>query len=386
MPRTSSRSSKKPDSPTRGPQSASGQGILRGMKGSAGLLIDPNRPGDEVWVPAKLVKRYHLIEGATVAGPVRKGKPRPELTDVERVCGLSPDLFQERTAFKQLVAVDPNERFRLSAVGEPTALPAMRIIDLVAPIGKGTRGLIVSPPKAGKTMLLEQLAQAIHAGDPETRIIVLLIDERPEEVTFFQRAVDAEVFASSSDQRLQEHVALAELMLAHIRIELECGRDVVVLLDSLTRMARTFNLKGSGRGGGRSLSGGLEAGALEIPRRFFGLARNIEDGGSVTILATALVDTGSRLDQVVFEEFKGTGNSEIVLDRSLAEARLFPAINVTASGTRKAHLLYSPDEYQRLIKLQRALAERPPKQALTSLLQLLEKYPSNEALLGTIPL
>jgi transcription termination factor Rho len=287
MPRTSSRSSKKPDSPTRGPQSASGQGILRGMKGSAGLLIDPNRPGDEVWVPAKLVKRYHLIEGATVAGPVRKGKPRPELTDVERVCGLSPDLFQERTAFKQLVAVDPNERFRLSAVGEPTALPAMRIIDLVAPIGKGTRGLIVSPPKAGKTMLLEQLAQAIHAGDPETRIIVLLIDERPEEVTFFQRAVDAEVFASSSDQRLQEHVALAELMLAHIRIELECGRDVVVLLDSLTRMARTFNLKGSGRGGGRSLSGGLEAGALEIPRRFFGLARNIEDGGSVTILATA---------------------------------------------------------------------------------------------------
>jgi len=356
------------------------------MKGGAGLLIDPNQPGDEVWVPAKLVKRYHLVEGATVAGPVQKGKPRPELTGVESVCGLPPDLFQKRTAFKRLVAVDPNERFRLAASGEPTALPAMRIVDLIAPIGKGTRGLIVSPPKAGKTMLLEQLAQAIRAGDPETRIIVLLIDERPEEVTFFQRAVDAEVFASSSDQRLQEHVALAELMLAHIRTELECGRDVVVLLDSLTRMARTFNLKGSGRGGGRSLSGGLEAGALEIPRRFFGLARNIEDGGSVTILATALVDTGSRLDQVVFEEFKGTGNSEIVLDRSLAEARLFPAINVTASGTRKAHLLYSPDEYQRLIKLQRALAERPPKQALTSLLQLLEKYPNNEALLETIPL
>ena len=337
-------------------------------------------------MPAKLVKRYHLVEGATVAGPVRKGKPRPELTGVESVCGLSPDLYQKRPAFKRLVAVDPSDRFRLAASGEPAALPAMRIVDLIAPIGKGTRGLIVSPPKAGKTMLLEQLAQAIRAGDPETRIIVLLIDERPEEVTFFQRAVDAEVFASSSDQRLQEHVALAELMLAHIRTELECGRDVVVLLDSLTRMARTFNLKGSGRGGGRSLSGGLEAGALEIPRRFFGLARNIEDGGSVTILATALVDTGSRLDQVVFEEFKGTGNSEIVLDRSLAEARLFPAINVTASGTRKAHLLYSPDEYQRLIKLQRALAERPPKQALTSLLQLLEKYPNNEALLETIPL
>jgi transcription termination factor Rho len=260
----------------------------------------------------------------------------------------------------------------------------MRIIDLVAPIGKGTRGLIVSPPKAGKTTLLEQIAQGIRAGDPEVRIIVLLIDERPEEVTFFRRTVQAEVFASSSDQRLEEHVALSELMLAHIRTELECGHDVVVLVDSLTRMTRTFNLKGSGRGGGRSLSGGLEAGATEIPRRFFGLARNIEAGGSVTIIATILVDTGSRLDQVVFEEFKGTGNSEIVLDRALAEARLFPAINLTASSTRKAHLLYSGDEYQRLVKLQRALAERPPKQALTALFGLLDKYPNNEQLLQAI--
>jgi transcription termination factor Rho len=382
MARASRKSLKDRDPPSIDPESASGRGILKGMKGGEGLLVDPNRPEEEVWVSARLVKRYRLVEGATIAGPVRKGKPRPQLIDVESVCGLTPEAFQERTTFKRLVAVDPNERFRLAASGET----AMRIVDLVAPIGKGTRGLIVSPPKAGKTMLLEQLAQAIRAGDPETRIIVLLIDERPEEVTFFQRAVEAEVFASSSDQRLREHVALAELMLAHIRTELECGRNVVVLLDSLTRMARTFNLEGSGRGGGRSLSGGLEAGALEIPRRFFGLARNIEDGGSVTILATALVDTGSRLDQVVFEEFKGTGNSEIVLDRSLAEARLFPAINVTASGTRKAHLLYKPDEYQRLIKLQRALAERPTKQALTSLLQLLEKYPTNEALLETIPI
>jgi transcription termination factor Rho len=235
-------------------------------------------------------------------------------------------------------------------------------------------------------MLLEQLAQAIRAGDPETRIIVLLIDERPEEVTFFRRTVDAEVFASSSDRRLQEHVDLAELMLAHIRTELECSRDVVVLMDSLTRMTRTFNLKGSGRGRGRSLSGGLEAGALEIPRRFFGLARNVEGGGSVTILATVLVDTGSRLDQVIFEEFKGTGNSEIVLDRSLAEAHIFPAIDLVASGTRKAHLLYDPDDYRRLAKLQRALAERPTKHALTSLLQLLEKYPSNAELLQTIPI
>jgi transcription termination factor Rho len=345
------------------------------------MLINPSQPQDEIWVPARIVNKYRLVEGATVAGPVQSGKPRPQLVSVESVCGLPPETFQGRTPFRQLVAIDPNERFLLAAGGED----AMRIVDLVAPIGKGTRGLIVSPPKAGKTLLLEQLAQAIRASDPETRIVVLLIDERPEEVTFFQRTVDAEVFASSSDRSLQEHVGLAELMLAHIRIELECGRDVVVLVDSLTRMARTYNLAGSNRGRGRTLSGGLEAGAMEIPRRFFGLARNVEDGGSVTILATILVDTGSRLDQVIFEEFKGTGNSEIVLDRSLAEERMFPAIHLTASGTRKAHLLYEPDEYRRLAKLQRALAERPPKQALTSLLRLLEKYPSNKELLQTIP-
>jgi transcription termination factor Rho len=335
----------------------------------------------EIHVPARLIRAHGLPKGATVSGPVRQGKPRPQLTAVQSVCGLSPETFQERTPFDQLIPVDPSERFHLAASGDP----GMRIVDLVAPIGKGTRGLIVSPPKAGKTLLLEQIAQAIRSGDPQTRLIVLLIDERPEEVTFFRRAVDAEVFASSSDRSLREHVALAELMLAHIRTELECGRDIVVLVDSLTRMARTYNLQGPRRGGGRSLSGGLEAGALEIPRRFFGLARNVENGGSVTILATVLVDTDSRLDQVIYEEFKGTGNSELVLDRSLAEARLFPAINLTASGTRKAHLLYAPDDYERLVRLQRALAQRPTKQALTSLLQLLEKHPTNEALLQAIP-
>jgi len=316
-----------------------------------------------------------------VLGTVKPGKPRPQLTAIQSICDLSPDAFQERTPFDQLIPIDPDERFHLADSGDP----AMRMVDLVAPIGKGTRGLIVSPPKAGKTLLLEQTAQAIRAGDPETRLIVLLIDERPEEVTFFRRALDAEVFASSADRSLRDHVALAELMLAHIRIELECGRDIVVLVDSLTRMARTYNLQGSNRGRGRSLSGGLEAGAMEIPRRFFGLARNIENGGSVTILATVLVDTDSRLDQVIFEEFKGTGNSELVLDRSLAEARLFPAINLTASGTRKAHLLYPPDQYDRLVRLQRALAQRSPKQALVALLQLLEKHPTNEALLQAIP-
>jgi len=356
------------------------RGILRAGKKRDGHLVDLEGLAPDVYVPARLVKQHGLVEGATVSGPGQQAKQGPALAAVESICGLSPAEFQDRIPFEQLIAIDPDERFRLAEAGDT----AMRAVDLVAPIGKGTRGLIVSPPKAGKTMLLEQLATAIHTTEPEARIVILLIDERPEEVTFFRRAVDAEVFASSSDRPLHEHIALSELMLAHIRVELECGRDVVVLVDSLTRMTRTFNLRGSDRGRGRSLSGGLEAGALQIPRRFFGVARNIEGGGSVTILATILVDTGSRLDQVVFEEFKGTGNCEIVLDRDLAEGRIFPAVDIRASGTRKDHLLYPPDEYARLTKLRRALAGRSTKDATLTLLQLLDKYPTNEELLAQI--
>ena len=225
------------------------------------------------------------------------------------ICALTPEEFKARTPFERLVAIDPHERFRLGDGGNPT----MRIVELIAPIGKGTRGLVVAPPKAGKTQILAEIAAAIHRSEPEARIIVLLIDERPEEVTHFRRAVPAEVLASSSDQGLSAHVNLAELTMAHVRCELECGRHVVVLLDSITRMTRAFNL--SGRGAGRTMSGGIDAKALEIPRRFFGLARNIENGGSVTVIATALIDTGSRMDDLIFEEFKSTGNSEIVLSR-----------------------------------------------------------------------
>jgi transcription termination factor Rho len=350
-------------------------GILERTEKGAGVF-DSNV--GEVLVPAQLMQAYGLVVGATVAGPVGQGKRGPELVAVESVCGLAPQVFQKRTPYDRLTAISPCQRFHLATTGETS----MRIVDLVAPIGKGTRGLIVSPPKAGKTTLLEHIAKAVHADDPQTRIIILLIDERPEEVTHFRRAVEAEVFASSNDQSAQEHVALAELMLAHIRAELECGHDVVVLVDSLTRMGRTFNLTRAGAG--RTLSGGLDAGALEIPRRFFGLARNVEEGGSVTIIATALIDTGSRMDQLIYEEFKGTGNSEIVLDRSLAQAYIFPAINLHASSTRKMERLYSPDEVRRLILLQRGLAERPPREALLALLKLLEQYPTNEELLASI--
>lgn len=349
-------------------------------------MHNPTNSRDRVFVPAKLIRDHRLSEGATVTGriretPVRGGKKDPQLTMVETVCGLPPKDFQRRTPFRRLIAIDPTERFNLAVTGET----AMRLIDLVAPIGKGTRGLIVAPPKAGKTVLLEQIAIAIRATDLETRLIVLLIDERPEEVTHLRRAIPgAEVFASSSDRPVKEHIELVELMLAHIRTELECGRDVVVLLDSLTRLVRAFNLKGSRAGRSRTLSGGVEAEALQIPRRFFGLARNIENGGSVTILATVLVDTGSRMDQFIFEEFKGTGNSEIVLDRSLAEAYIFPAINLPASGTRKEERLYSPDTSRRLVKLRRALAGHPPKDAMLYLQNLLAKYPTNTELLQSI--
>ena len=362
------------------------RGILKLTSRGAGLLLDPERAfrpaGDDVRVPARLVREYGLVEGANVTGPVQAGKRGPELAAVAAISGLSPKQFRGRTPFDRLIAVSPSERFRLAAGGEIS----MRVVDLIAPIGKGTRGLIVSPPKAGKTTLLARIARGLRASDPDTRIIMLLIDERPEEVTYFRRSVDAEVFASSSDQPIREHVALIELMLAHIRVELECGRDVVVLVDSLTRLVRAFNLRGSsGRDRGRSLSGGLEAGAVEVPRRFFGLARNVEGGGSVTIIATALVDTGSRMDQVIYEEFKGTGNSELVLDRTLAEAAIYPAINLLASSTRNEDRLYDGDDVQRLARLRRALAKRSPRAALTGLLELLERYPTNAGLLQAIP-
>jgi transcription termination factor Rho len=360
-----------------------GSGILRLTKNGAGILYNPAESTEAVRVPAELIREYSLPEGAIVSGAVQGGTRGAQLATVEAIGGLAPEEFQRRTPFRDLVAIDPCDRFDLAASGETS----MRLIDLVAPIGKGTRGLIVAPPQAGKTTLLEQLAGAIRSSDPETRLILLLIDERPEEVTHFRRAVaGAEVFASSSDQPVREHVELSELMLAHIRSELECGRDVVVLVDSMTRLVRAFNLRGSRRGPSRTLSGGVEAEALQIPRRFFGLARNIENGGSVTILATVLIDTGSRMDQFIFEEFKGTGNSEIVLDRSLAEAYIFPAINLPASSTRKEERLYSSDNSKRLARLRRALAGRSPREALEYLLGLLEKYPTNEELLQSIKL
>lgn len=354
-------------------------GVLALLPRGGGFLRSPEnsfRPtNDDAWVSAQLIREYGLPEGALVTGQVRRGDRGYQLASVDTICGLAPEQFRARTPFERLVAISPNARFRLGDGGNVS----MRIVELIAPIGKGTRGLIAAPPQSGKTQILEQLAQAIHATAPATRIIALLIDERPEEVTHFRRQVQAEVLASSNDEPIESHVALAELTMAHVRCELECGRDVVILIDSITRMSRAFNLHGAGAR--RTMSGGIDAKALEIPRRFFGLARNIEKGGSVTVIATALIETGSRMDDYIYEEFKSTGNSEIVLDRSLAEARIFPAMNLLASSTRKEELLYSPAELPRLATLRRWLATGNPKAAMKGILKLIEATKTNSELL-----
>ncbi len=367
------------------PKIEEGSGILKKNKRKERyLLLDPQKFIDNInegiHVPNDLVQRYKLVEGAAITGSIKKNTRGYQLHEIKSVCGISPGEFRDRTPYTLLTALPPAPRFNLGVSGEP----AMRIVDLIAPIARGTRGLIVSPPRAGKTILLEQIAKAIHAYDPKTRIIVLLVDERPEEVTNFRRQVKAEVLASSNDRDTRQHIQLTQLVMNHVTAELESGNNVVVLVDSLTRMARAYNLAGYGgkQNRGRIMSGGLQAGALEEPRRFFGMARKIENGGSVTIIATVLVDTGSRMDQLIFEEFKGTGNCEIILDRRIAESRLFPAINIPASGTRKEELLFEPHQYKQVARLRRALAKHEAKEALELLLKFLNKYPTNEDFLN----
>jgi transcription termination factor Rho len=357
-------------------------GVLEVLDRGGGFLRDPARSfapsRQDVFVPAALITRLQLASGAMVSGVAQPERQGLRLESVDSVCGMTPEAFRARTPFTKLTATNPDKRFHLGAGGNVS----MRIIDLFAPIGRGTRGLIVSPPKAGKTQLLEDFATAILADAPDTRVVVMLIDERPEEVTHFRRQVAAEVIASSSDQSLEDHVQLATMCMAKVRCELECGNHVVVLVDSLTRMGRAFNSYGAESG--RTMSGGLDSRALEIPRKFFGMARNVENGGSITVLATALIETGSRMDDMIFEEFKGTGNSEIVLDRALSDQRVFPAINIAKTGTRRDELLFAKGDIEAINKLRRRALELPPKQAILELRKALEQWPTNEVMLKQI--
>jgi transcription termination factor Rho len=301
--------------------------------------------------------------------------------DISNIEGLHPDEYrQQAVPFSELVSIDPTVRFRLET--EPEILEP-RVIELMTPIGKGQRCLIVSPPKAGKTKLLQQLAHAIGFNHPEVQIFVLLVDERPEEVTDWRRSViRGEVYASSSDESIQSHIEVSEMVLERARRLVELGQDVVVFMDSLTRMSRAYN--NAQKGSGRILSGGVDARTMEKPRRFFGSARNIEHGGSVTIVATCLVDTGSRMDEVIFQEFKGTGNMEIVLTRDMFERRIFPCMNIPQSGTRKEEKLYSREEVERIFLLRRALAALPPHDAMQGLLSKLKQYRTNAEFLANI--
>ena len=357
-------------------------GVVEVVNGRGAFLRSAERSflpdRSDVFVPQQTLSRFGLLTGAVVSGASETAKQGPRLVKVESICGLAPEAYRTRTPFAQLPAINPDRRFHLGKGGNPS----MRIIDMFAPVGRGTRGLIVSPPKAGKTRLLEELTIAIHDDAPDARIVVLLIDERPEEVTYFRRQVPAEVLASSSDQTVEQHVRIANMCMAQARCELECGHDVVVIVDSLTRMGRAFNTYGSGSG--RTMTGGLDSRALEIPRKFFGMARNVEGGGSITLLASALIETGSRMDDLIFEEFKGTGNSEVVLDRALAEARVFPAINLSRPGPRRDELLYSAEEMNAINKLRRGALGTSPPQAIETLLKLIEKYPTNEELLKSV--
>jgi len=362
-------------------------GIIKCLAKDQFVVRTPDRsyqPGSsEITVHPDMARRYRLGEGAAITGHIERKKGRIRVTQIDTVGGMTPEAFARRPNYSDLVAVDPLERFDLGACG----LEDMRIVDLIAPIGKGSRQLIVSPPKAGKTVLLEHIVTGVRCCSPESRVIVLLIDERPEEVTQFRRATEgAEIVASTSDHTADEHCDLAELMLAHVQSELECGREIVLLIDSLTRVGRAFNNRRRRRGEGRgpTMSGGLEAGILEVPRRLFGLARNVEGGGSVTIVATCLVDTGSRMDQLIFEEFKGTGNSEIILDRQLAEMRVYPAIDIPASGTRKEAKLYTEQQTAGIAILRRVLSNYGPRSATEALFKLLRRFPTNEQFLESM--
>ncbi len=356
-------------------------GILDVLDNYAFVRTTGYLPGpSDVYVSLGQVKKYHLRKGDAVVGAIKQpregeGNSRQKynaLVKVDSINGQAPDASGERVDFQKLTPLYPQDRLRLET--EPTKL-TQRIIDLVAPIGKGQRGLIVAPPKAGKTIVLQQIANAISQNNPEVHLMVVLVDERPEEVTDMQRTVKGEVIASTFDRPAEDHTTVAELAIERAKRLVELGHDVVVLLDSITRLGRAYNL--AAPASGRILSGGVDASALYPPKRFFGAARNIENGGSLTILATALVETGSKMDEVIFEEFKGTGNSELRLSRQLADKRIFPAVDVNASSTRREEMLLSNDEVKITWKLRRALAGLEPQQALEAVLGRLKETQSN---------
>lgn len=360
------------------------EGILEIMSEGFGFLRTGGYlPGEnDIYISPSQIRRFNLSIGDLVSGQVRapkEGERYYALLKIEAVNYEDPELSKERIDFENLTPLFPEKMLKLE--NKPSEL-STRIIDLFSPIGKGQRGLIVSPPKAGKTILLEKIANGITANHPEISLMVLLIDERPEEVTGMQRSVKAEVISSTFDQPVNNHIKVAEIVLERAKRLVEQKKDVVILLDSITRLARAYNQ--TIPTSGKTLSGGLDSSALYLPKRFFGAARNIEEGGSLTILATALVETGSRMDDVIFEEFKGTGNMELRLDRELSENRIFPAIDIRKSGTRKEELLIPKEKLQKIWLLRRALASQQSLGAVKLVINKLKKTKTNREFLDTI--
>jgi transcription termination factor Rho len=353
-----------------------GYGFLR----TSGYL-----PGEkDVYVAAGQIRKFGLRKGDLVRGPIRQPRSQekfPAITRIDSVNGGDVEAAHHRPRFENLTPLFPDERLRLEVEGKADSV-LTRIVDLIAPIGKGQRGLIVSPPKAGKTTVLKEIAQAITANNPECYLMVVLVDERPEEVTDMQRSVKGEVIFSTFDRPAEEHTQVSELAIERAKRLVEMGTDVVILLDSITRLARAHNL--ATPASGRILSGGVDSTALYPPKRFFGAARNIEEGGSLTILGTALVETGSKMDEVIFEEFKGTGNMELRLDRKLADKRIYPAIDIEASGTRREELLFDRKELTQVWKLRRVLLALEPGAALELLIDRLKNTASNAEFLADV--
>jgi transcription termination factor Rho len=357
-------------------------GVLYIKPNGSGLLVSVEnnyvpQPTDTI-VPRSTIEKLHLQTGLLLGGQARRAGNALELVGLEQVEGMALEEYREsRRPFSELISIDPNEMFKLET--EPERLTT-RVLDLLAPLGKGQRCLVVAPPKAGKTTLLKDIAHGINLNHPDVQVIVLLVDERPEEVTDFRRSIEkGDVIASSSDETAENHILIAETVIERARRLVEIKKDVVILCDSITRMSRAYN--NEQRGSGKILSGGIDARTMEKPRRFFGAARNAEDWGSLTIVATALIDTGSRMDEVIFQEFKGTGNTEIVLDRGLFERRIFPAMNIAQSGTRKEEKLLPPTVLPKIHTLRRALAGTDPMTAMKMLLERLQKFSSNDAFL-----
>jgi len=362
-----------------------GTGYLEISEKGFGFLRTPEnhfhpKPTD-IFVTPDTIKKAFLREGCKVQGALQaphRGSS-PQLREVLQVNGMLFADYVKSMRYENLTTIDPIQKYRLET--SPDQLET-RVIDLVTPIGKGTRGLIVSPPRTGKTTILKQIANAISANHPEVHVLVLLIDERPEEVTDFQRSAKAEVVASSNDQDLETHVRLSRFMIERCRRIVETGKDVFVLLDSITRVARAYNSVHGGSG--RTMTGGVDARALEIPRKMFAAARKIEEGGSLTIIATALVDTGSRMDELIFQEFKGTGNMELILDRKLSDRRLYPAIDIPKSGTRKEEKLFPKGQIEAVRKLRRMVVDLNPVEAMETVLAALKKHKTNDELLAKL--